>query len=180
MQTGKTGLATLHKLVANPRFSIHLLVRNPVSTYSNLPSALASVTQVDYTAHDALVKNLTGKDAVIVFSSFAPGTRFDLKHIALINAAIDAGLKYFIPSEWALDTAGASESTTGLIGPTLPTNMVLAPKRVSHKYLLCRAAEGRINFAAIYCGVIVESCTLPRSPIALSTSPIAHPFPSQL
>jgi hypothetical protein len=160
-QTGKTGLPTLHKLASNPQFSIHLLVRNPITTYTSLPTTLASVTQVDYTDHSSLVSLLTSKsaDIIIVFASFAPGMGFDLKHIALINAAIAAGVKYFIPSEWALDTAGVSESTHEKIGPTLPTNMVLAPKRVTHNYLLCRAAEGKIRFALIYTGVFLEACS---------------------
>ena len=49
-------------------------------------------------------------------------------------------------------------STSERYGPTLPTNMVLAPKRVSHNYLLCRAAEKKIKFAAVYPGVLFEAC----------------------
>lgn len=101
--------------------------------------------------------HLRGQDAVVVFSGFLPGMQFDTKHIALVNAAIEAGVKYFMPSEWALDTAGDMGSTSEQIGPTLPTNMVLAPKRVSHNYVLARAAEGKIKLAVIYAGVILES-----------------------
>lgn len=83
-----------------------------------------------------------------------------------MNAAIEAGVKYFLPSEWALDTAGIMGSTSERYGPTLPTNYVLAPKRVSHNYLLCRAAEGEIRFAALYPGVLVEAC---KSDVAFCT-----------
>jgi hypothetical protein len=92
-----------------------------------------------------------------VFTSFIPGNELDIKHIALVNAAIDAGVKYFIPSEWALDTAGIMGHASDKHGPTLPTDMVLAAKRVSHNYLLCRAGEGKIKFAVVYPGVIFEN-----------------------
>ncbi|XPS68673.1 hypothetical protein M3J09_000959 [Ascochyta lentis] len=48
------------------------------------------------------------------------------------------------------------ESTPDGHGPTLPTDMVLAPKRVSHNYLLCRAAEGKLKFCVVYPGVLFE------------------------
>jgi hypothetical protein len=95
-----------------------------------------------------------------VFTSFIPGNSLDTKHIALVNAAIDAGVRYFIPSEWALDTAGIMGNSSDRHGPTLPTDMVLAAKRVSHNYLLCRAAEGKIRFVVVYPGVMFENCEL--------------------
>lgn len=147
----------LERVLANADFNIKLLLRNPVSEYSVLPEGLSSVHQVDYTDHKVLVEHLRGQDAVIVFTSFVPGNGLDTKHIALVNAAIDAGVSYFIPSEWALDTAGIMGGTIDKHGPTLPTDVVLAPKRVSHNYLLCRAAEGKINFAVVYPGVIFEN-----------------------
>ncbi|KAF2019806.1 isoflavone reductase family protein [Aaosphaeria arxii CBS 175.79] len=155
--TGKVGLPLLEKVIATGNYNIRLLLRNPLSTYSGLPQGLSSIHQVDYTDQKSLADYLRGQDAVIVFTSFLPGNGLDTKHIALVNAAIDAGVKYFIPSEWALDTAGIMGSTVDRHGPTLPTDIVLAPKRVSHNYLLCRAAEGKIRFAVVYPGVIFEN-----------------------
>lgn len=157
-QTGTTGLPILHKVLATGQFNCKLLVHRPVSSYPALPSQLASVHHVDFANHASLVQHLQGQDAVVVFSNFLPGNNFDTKHIALIDAAIEAGVRYFIPSEWAMDTAGIAGRTGARAGPTLPTNMVLAPKRVSHNYLLCRVAEKKINFAVIYAGVLFESC----------------------
>ncbi|EKG12903.1 NmrA-like protein [Macrophomina phaseolina MS6] len=152
---GRLSLPLLKRVAATEKFTIKLLVRN-LSTYSSLPSGLASAHQVDYSDHKALVNHLRGQDIVIVFTSLVPGNGHDIKHIALINAAIDAGVQYFIPSEWALDSAGVMGSTNERYGPTLPTDMVLAPKRTSHNYLLSRAAEGKIKFAAVYPGVMFE------------------------
>ena len=146
----------MKSIVATGEFTIKLLVRN-LSAYSSLlPSGLASAHQVDFSDHKSLVRHLHGQDIVIVFTSFAPGHGHDTKHIALIDADIEAGVKYLLPSEWALDTAGVMGSTNERNGPTLPTDMVLAPKRTTHNYLLSRAAEGKIKFAVIYPGVIFE------------------------
>ncbi|SCO92404.1 uncharacterized protein FRV6_16532 [Fusarium oxysporum] len=154
--TGRISLPILEKVLATGGFNIKLLVRNPISAYPSLPSGLSSVHQVDYADHKSLVQHLRGQDAVLVFTSFVPGNGLDTKQIALVNAAIDAGVKYFIPSEWALDTGGIMGNASDKHGPTLPTDMVLAPKRVTHNYLLCRAAEGKIRFAVVYPGVMFE------------------------
>ncbi|CAD0054103.1 unnamed protein product, partial [Aureobasidium pullulans] len=79
---------------------------------------------------------------VIVFTSFVLGNELDRKQIALINVAINAGIKYSIPLEWAPDTASR-------IG-------ILALKRVTYNYLLCRAAEKKLNFCVIYLGVLFK------------------------
>ncbi|KAH7092174.1 isoflavone reductase family protein [Paraphoma chrysanthemicola] len=153
--TGRIGLPILERVLATGKFNIKLLVRNQVSAYT-LPSGLASAHQVDCKDHKALVQHLKGQDAVIVFTSFVPGNELDVKNIRLVDAAIEAGVKYFLPSEWAPDTAGAMDSAPDRHGPTLPTDMALAPKRATHNYLLSRAAEGKIQFAGVFTGVLPE------------------------
>ena len=165
LQTGPMGLPMLERITATGKFNIKLLVRNQISSYANIPKGVQSIHQVDYYDHKSLVEHLQGQDIVIVFTSFVPGNELDRKQIALVNAAIDAGVKYFIPSEWAPDTAGRMGSVQDGHGPTLPTDMVLAPKRVTHNYLLCRAAEKKLNFCVIYPGVLFE------------LSELATPFP---
>ncbi|THY75332.1 NAD(P)-binding protein [Aureobasidium pullulans] len=154
--TGPMGLPMLERITATGKFNIKLLVRNQISSYANIPKGVQSIHQVNYYDHKSLVEHLKGQDIVIVFTSFVPGNELDRKQIALVNAAIDAGVKYFIPSEWAPDTAGRMGSVQDGHGPTLPTDMVLAPKRVTHNYLLCRAAEKKLNFCVIYPGVLFE------------------------
>ncbi|PSN72947.1 isoflavone reductase family protein [Corynespora cassiicola Philippines] len=176
---GKLGLPILKLALATGKYKIKLLVRNPVDEYSNLPTNKISVHQVDYRDHPNLVHHLQGQDAIIVFTSLLPGTGLDTKQIALINAAIDAGVKYFIPSEWALDTAGIMGSASDRFGPTLPTNMVLAPKRATHNYLLCRAAEHKIHFAAVYPGLEVKFLNLDfKNHTAILPDEGINPFPA--
>jgi len=78
--------------------------------------------------------------------------------LALIKAAIKAGVKFFIPSEWAPDTAGGNGATTLRIGPdTLPATPIIAMKRVVHNYLLARSSEGKIDFATLHAGNMLTS-----------------------
>ena len=77
--------------------------------------------------------------------------------IALINAAIEAGVKFFIPSEWAPDSAGANVLEEQWIGRTLRPNVVIAPKRSVHNYLMARAGQGKIAYAVVFTGVIIPS-----------------------
>lgn len=94
-----------------------------------------------------------------MFTKFAPGSTPDKIQIPLIDAAIEAGVKLFVPSEWAPDTAGGNAATATRIGPaTLGPSGVLGPKRATHNYLFGRAAEGLISYALVYPGVIIEAC----------------------
>lgn len=62
-------------------------------------SSMVQVKTSDY-SHSSLVKILSGKDAVV--SAVGPlGTK---GQIAVIDAAIEAGVKRFIPSEYGYDT----------------------------------------------------------------------------
>ena len=90
---------------------------------------------------------------MVVFTSFLPHHALDTTQLALIDAAIAAGVKFFIPSEWAPDTAGANGATLMRIGrDTLPPSPGVAAKRVVHNYLLARSGEGKIAFAMVHAG----------------------------
>jgi uncharacterized protein YbjT (DUF2867 family) len=108
--------------------------------------------------HKSLVEALTGADAVVVFTNFSPGGDLDTTQLALINAAIEAGVKLFVPSEWAPDTAGKNGATISRVGPnTLPPNPAVATKRVVHNYLLARSATGQIDFVTLHVGNLLIS-----------------------
>ncbi|KAH7069707.1 hypothetical protein BKA63DRAFT_606086 [Paraphoma chrysanthemicola] len=150
--TGNLG-AQILKLVASAQaFNITLLVRREPASYNNLPSNIA-VKQINLEDRSSLVSALTGIDAVVVFTSMAPHNSMDGVQLELINASIKAGVKFFIPSEWAPDTAGGNGATPLRIGPdTLPPTPIIAMKRVVHNYLLARSGEGKIDFATLHTG----------------------------
>jgi hypothetical protein len=93
-----------------------------------------------------------------VFSNFNPGGDLDIIQIALINAAIEAGVKLYVPSEWAPDTAGGNGATIQRVGPnTLPPTPGIAAKRVIHNYLMVRSAENKIDFVTLHVGNLLIS-----------------------
>ncbi|EOD42949.1 putative isoflavone reductase family protein [Neofusicoccum parvum UCRNP2] len=154
--TGNTAQPVLRQVFETGKFDITVLVRGAASDYASRVPAGVAVAQVDFSSHAQLVAALRGNEVVIVFTRFLPGHDLDIKQLALVDAAIAAGVPFFVPSEWAPDTAGANGASPARIGASLPTNPVLAPKRVVHNYLLNRAAEGKIAFAVVYCGVLLE------------------------
>jgi uncharacterized protein YbjT (DUF2867 family) len=128
------------------------------------------IVQVDLKDHKGLVEALTGADAVVVFTHFGPGGDLDIIEIALINAAIEAKVKLFVPSEWAPDTAGGNGATLERIGPnTLPPSPAIAPKRVVHNYLMSRSAEGKIDFVSLHVGNLLLSKSAHQSQSSPST-----------
>lgn len=153
--TSKLGLSLLQTF-STTQFDITVLLRRPLSTYpsSPLPSALPLFDLTQYSTH---VGALSGQDAVAIVTQFASGSGLDKLQLALVDAAIEASVKFFIPSEWAPDTA----ATGVLIGAmTLPRTPVISMKRVVHSYLMARASEGKIAFATIHPGVILDICML--------------------
>jgi len=156
-QTGKLGLPLLQPF-STTQFDITVLLRRPLSTYPSLPLPSA-LPLFDLTQHSTLIGALSGQDAVIMVTQFASGSGLDKLQLALVDAAIEASVKFLIPSEWAPDTAGGNGATGELIGAmTPPRTPVISIKRVVHNYLMARASEGKIAFAAIHPGVILERC----------------------
>ena len=94
-------------------------------------------------------------------TQFASGSGLDKLQLALVDTAIEAGVKFPIPSEWAPDIAGGNGASSELIGAmTLPPTPVISMKIVAHNYLMAWASEGKMAFATIHPGVILERCML--------------------
>lgn len=144
------------KIVASAEhFRIKLLSRRQQSEVKSPTNV--SFQQVDVNNHKTLVEALLGQDALVVFTKFEPFSDLDILQLKLIDAAIEARVKLYVPSEWAPDTAGGNNATALRIGAdTLPPNPVIAPKRVVHNYLFARSIEKRIDYAAIFPGYLLE------------------------
>jgi uncharacterized protein YbjT (DUF2867 family) len=83
-------------LLSSNHYSVSVLSREE-SSY-NPPDGVANI-KTDYT-HESLVKALKGQDAVV---SAIAGSAL-LEQIKIIDAAIEAGVKRFVPSEYGGDT----------------------------------------------------------------------------
>ncbi|PGH27414.1 hypothetical protein AJ80_00892 [Polytolypa hystricis UAMH7299] len=94
---GLVGSALIQALLDAPEgYSVSVLLRES-SEYN--PPAGVSIIKSDFT-NESLVKAFSGQD--VVASTIAPAALPD--QIKLIDAAIEAGVKRFIPSEYAGDT----------------------------------------------------------------------------
>jgi len=137
---GNVGVPILNALVASNKFEITVLAR-PSSSYT--PPANASnvtVVKADYSDHDALVKVFKGHD-VLLITLGDPATL--LKNSKpLIDAAIDAGIKRVVPSEYGVDL----DQEPG------KSHFIFDAKRKVVEYLKEKAAEGKITWTALAVG----------------------------
>ncbi|KAI9867455.1 MAG: hypothetical protein M1813_009013 [Trichoglossum hirsutum] len=133
------GRTLIPLLLKCPEFTITALLR-PTSTYTP-PSPLVSTKTVDFSSpdSDSLIQALHGTDALL---SLVPpsATKFDVQK-PVIDAAVAAGVKVYLASEFSADILSA-------IYAVLPTEVV-GDKVLSRQYLEDLAKEGRINWMAI-------------------------------
>ncbi|KAI5357573.1 Putative NmrA-like domain, NAD(P)-binding domain superfamily [Septoria linicola] len=133
--TGNLGPAVVNALV-DAGFAVAALSQSGKT--QNLPSQVKTV-KVDYSSQDSIIHALKGQDA---FVSLIP------KHEdqpALIDAAIAAGVKFFIPSEFGSDIAG-SQKVAGL--------PVFAGKKKTQDYL--KTKEDKISYALVVNGLFLD------------------------
>ncbi|KAF7188358.1 Phenylcoumaran benzylic ether reductase Pyrc5 [Pseudocercospora fuligena] len=100
------GRYILDALLADPSYEVAVLSRK--SSKSKYPSAVNDLRVSDNLPHDELVNALRGQDVVISAVGFDNGaleTQF-----GVIDAAIEAGVKRFLPSEYGFDNAGPKAS----------------------------------------------------------------------
>lgn len=96
--SGSVGKSTIEALLAVPhKFEVTGLTRH--TSDAKLPPSVNHI-KTDY-SHDSLVSALQGHDAVV--STTAGGTFSEQK--TAVDAAIEAGVKIFLPSEYGMDTA---------------------------------------------------------------------------
>ena len=98
--SGHLGPAVLNTLLAAGIFEVTVFTR--VSSNATFPSG-AKVIPVDYASMESLTDALRGQDAVVsTLASVSLSAQF-----LMIDAAIAAGVKRFIPSEFGSNTYNA-------------------------------------------------------------------------
>ncbi|KAF4997125.1 hypothetical protein FDECE_12169 [Fusarium decemcellulare] len=136
---GLLGAAVLEELVA-AGFTVTLLSRDP-SKVKDLPAGVKTA-QVDYSSEDSVVEALRGQDvAVATFGSEAI-----LTQDKIIDAAIKAGVKRYIPADWG-------SVTTDPKAKTLPFNY---PMVKIQDYLKKKAEEGTLEWTIFSVGAFLE------------------------
>jgi hypothetical protein len=100
---------------------------------------------VDYASHESLIAVLRGQDAVV--STLAVLAQEAQKN--LIDAAVEAGVKRFLPSEYGLD------STDLRIERDIKA---FAGKIGTRQYLETKVAEGKIDSTVLITGLYLDYC----------------------
>lgn len=96
---GNLGPTILNALTSDPRFTVSILTRK--SSKSTFPSHLTIHRVSDDYPESELVSAFKGQDAIVVTIARASAH----KQKDFIDAAVKAGVKRFVPSEFGGDTA---------------------------------------------------------------------------
>lgn len=130
--TGDTGKYILPALLADSSFNVSVLSR--ASSKATFPSNL-NIIKVDYSDKNALTKALVGQDVVI---SAVGGEAIDTDFgIVLAEAAIDAGVKWIIPSEFGGDYDDPIIDTIPVLAskPTVGKLLIKNQSRIAHTFI---------------------------------------------
>ncbi len=139
---GRSGKFIVESLAQSGKHQITAITR-PDST-STMPAGVNDVKKVDYTDHSSLVEALKGKEVLIItLNVFAPPD----SSTWLVDAAIEAGIKWIIPNEWGVDL-----SKVDTAGDESPLTKALLKMR---QYVGVKGA-GRTQYIGIACSFWYE------------------------
>ncbi|KAM0352356.1 hypothetical protein ACHAPU_002021 [Fusarium lateritium] len=137
--SGDLGSAVFERLVASNKFNLTVLTRS--SSKATFPEGV-KVVEVDYDSLDSLTAALQGQDAVVsTLGSLAIPSQ-DL----LVDAAVAAGVKRFIPSEFGSNLAIPSVRKL----PIFHTKVVIQDK------LIALAREGKITYTFVHNSIFLD------------------------
>ncbi|KAF2488959.1 isoflavone reductase family protein [Lophium mytilinum] len=137
--TGSVGAPILKALLAEPSFNVSVLTR--ASSSSTFPPSIPTHAVSDAFTEAELTDAFRGHDAVVIATSTTPITKDDLAY-RFVNAAVKAGVKRLIPSEFGANNLD-------------PRAQKLVPvykaKGDLLDYLKTKEAEG-LSWTSISCG----------------------------
>ncbi|GFP56017.1 isoflavone reductase homolog P3 [Trichoderma asperellum] len=138
--SGSVGKVLLKVFLDDGRFNVTILRRG--SSSATFPSTV-KVIDVDYDSLESLTAALAGQDAVV--STINPATPVDTQK-RFVDAAIAAGVKRFLPSEFGCDLNNE-------LARTLP---VFAPKIEVQNYLKEKAQTTPLTYTFAYSGPFLD------------------------
>lgn len=139
--TGNLGPSLVNALL-DAGFEVTIFTRAGGRTPANLPHGVSKVVPVEYTSVSSLTSALRGHD---VFVSNIPNHGAQKP---LIDAAIAAGVKRFVPSEFGMDVM-RDEKTAAL-------PMFKDGKKVIQEYL--KEKSGEISWTCVVTGLFLDWC----------------------
>lgn len=138
--SGSVGAVLVKAFLNDKRFNVTVLRRG--SSSATYPSEF-KVVDVDYDSLDSLTAAFAGQDAVV--SAINPVTPIETQK-KFIDAAIAAGVKRFVPSEYGCDLNNE-------LNQVLP---VFAPKVAIQKYLKEKAESSPLTYTFAYSGPFLD------------------------
>ncbi|KAL7923786.1 hypothetical protein ACQKWADRAFT_289294 [Trichoderma austrokoningii] len=138
--SGSVGKVLIDAFLNDKRFNVTVIRRG--SSSATYPSAF-KVVDVDYDSLDSLIAALAGQDAVV--SAVNPITPVAIQK-RFIDAAIAAGVKRFVPSEYGCDL-------NNTLARALP---VFAPKVEVQEYLKQKAESTPLTYTFAYSGPFLD------------------------
>lgn len=141
--TGNLGPHLLQQLNAAPDINARVLAR-PTSAILKNPPKDVSIITADFDSKDSLAEALKGVDAIV----FSTGVGGFLAQKTFLDAAIAAGVKRFIPSEFGSDYNNVNAQKMAVFGE----------KMEARKAIVERADRGEITWTALSNGPFLEWC----------------------
>ncbi|KAF3395769.1 hypothetical protein F1880_006521 [Penicillium rolfsii] len=137
--SGNLGPAILRVVSSSPSFNVTVFTRPGSSP--TVPSGVKTV-EVNYDSIEDLTTKLRGQDAIVSTISATAAAQ----QTNLIHAAVSAGVRRFLPSEFGGDLDNP-------INRTAPT---FANKVEAQALLKSLAAEDKISYTVLYTGVFLD------------------------
>jgi NmrA-like family len=119
--SGAVGAPVLKAIIDTKKFNVTVLSR--VGSKSTFPSSV-KVTAVDYGSVESLTAALKGQDAVVS----TVGTEGLLGQSVLFDAAVAAGVKRFLPSEFGSDLSNPKTASLPIFGYKVATRKYIEEK----------------------------------------------------
>ena len=138
---GRSGSYMVEHLVKTGKHRVTAITR-PAST-SQMPAGLHATKHVNYDSRLSLVEALQGQDVLIItMSVMAPPE----SQTTLIDAAIEAGVRWIIPNEWGVDHTNAEVARDTIIGERI---------QGMREHILNKG-DGKTAFIGVVCGFWYE------------------------
>jgi nucleoside-diphosphate-sugar epimerase len=141
--TGSIGSVLLKGLTSEPQFTVTVLARESSKSITSLPSKVKLVKIADSYPYEDLVAAFKGQDAVVMALS---GGQIS-EQFRFIDAAVEAGVKRYVPSEYGLNNM--DPRAQGL-------NAVFNTKGKIRRYLMDKAESTSLTWTAIANGMWID------------------------
>ncbi|MCJ1472885.1 hypothetical protein MMC13_001534 [Lambiella insularis] len=109
---GRCGSAIAEQLIKNQKHKVTAITRT--DSFNKVPVGIHGVKKVDYSDTSSLVDALKGQEALIItMAREAPKET----HLRLIDAAVEAGVKWIMPNEWGVDISQVEMGNDTMLRP---------------------------------------------------------------